>query len=543
MMADPFVMLAIPHKPKYWWYEVFSLGRRFMLTSVVLAFNRKESFTVYVVLVLVLVHVAEREWSPPIDPFMGILSYGLSWQIVMSVIYMLFLDAKVLEGTGAIWMSCGLLIFNISIFGLIWITAFANITEQQEKDKKLELLHHQILVDKQEDKEKFGDAWTNLIETGGLGDEARLLNSLKQLASLTELPSGKQPSPVHGHKFRPAPLATVDALLADAEEVAPRFHAILKALVLQFGGEYLAGPNKSRARAIEKIENDYSGNHLKLVDVVRASGIFATFSQLALMVEALMGAGCSLLVVRAKDRFNNPTDFGYKDLLLNVKLDDSDHIGELQLHLQAIIDIKPACHRTYALMRAVGWEDDSLSDEEDDGEEPQESAGGEGGAEMVTIKHDIKHERISANNPMLELASGAASGATANSTMGHKASVESIQVMGQSTESLSVTGSGAADRSAEEAIELGDIVGIVNVVEEGSDDEEKGEGERARGAAAGSTGSRGPVWSANKPARRSTINVLAAAEGSDRSAQQGAQTEQKALVKKSSSFGRRFSLL
>ena len=54
MMADPFVMLAIPHKPKYWWYEVFSLGRRFMLTSVVLAFNRKESFTVYVVLVLAI---------------------------------------------------------------------------------------------------------------------------------------------------------------------------------------------------------------------------------------------------------------------------------------------------------------------------------------------------------------------------------------------------------------------------------------------------------------------------------------------------------
>ena len=27
-------------------------------------------------------------------------------------------------------------------------------------------------------------------------------------------------------------------------------------------------------------------------------------------------------------------------MLLNVKLDDSDHVGELQLHLQSVIDIK-----------------------------------------------------------------------------------------------------------------------------------------------------------------------------------------------------------
>jgi len=34
----------------------------------------------------------------------------------------------------------------------------------------------------------------------------------------------------------------------------------------------------------------------------------------------------------------------------------SEHVGELQLHLQTIIDIKEAAHRTYALMRSVGWQ-------------------------------------------------------------------------------------------------------------------------------------------------------------------------------------------
>ena len=75
--------------------------------------------------------------------------------------------------------------------------------------------------------------------------------------------------------------------------------------------------------------------------------------QLALAIEALPGDGCELVVVRAKDRFNNPTSFGYMDFLLNVRLKDGTHVGELQLHLEAIHAIKPACHRTYAILRQV----------------------------------------------------------------------------------------------------------------------------------------------------------------------------------------------
>ena len=62
------------------------------------------------------------------------------------------------------------------------------------------------------------------------------------------------------------------------------------------------------------------------------------------------------MIVRAKDRFNKPLDSGYRDMLLNLTLNGSKHVGELQLHLRDIIDIKEAAHRTYALMRAVGWE-------------------------------------------------------------------------------------------------------------------------------------------------------------------------------------------
>ena len=211
-------------------------------------------------------------------------------------------------------------------------------------------------LDKQ-DRAKFQHNFR--IETGGDGDEARLLDTLDRLARRSALPNGKQPTPKQADS-----LANVEALIEQADEVAPSFHVFLRALVKEKGGDYLQGPNKTRARAVEKIEGDYGGDHTKLVDVVRASAIFLTFMQLTLFVEALLEEGCLLIVIRAKDRFNKPLDSGYRDMLLNVQLKGSEHVGELQLHLRTIIDIKEAAHRTYALMRAVGWQDDSLEEEE-----------------------------------------------------------------------------------------------------------------------------------------------------------------------------------
>ena len=231
------------------------------------------------VLVLITLHVLEREWAPLIDPFMGNFSHGLSWQIVMSVIYMLFLDSGVLDGAGSVWMSAGLFAFNVGLIGVIARAAIVSIRAQLAKDAKLAALNKQLVIDKYEDKLRFAAAWSGLAETGAPGDEARLLESLSALAGRSALPNGKQPTPK-----QPPSLANVDALIEEAEEVASRFHEYLRALVEARGGEYLQGPNKTRARAIEKIEGEYGGDHTKLVDVVRASAKFSTFVQLTLFV-------------------------------------------------------------------------------------------------------------------------------------------------------------------------------------------------------------------------------------------------------------------
>ena len=32
--ADPFVPLALPYKPHYWWFEVFEMTRKFLMTGM-----------------------------------------------------------------------------------------------------------------------------------------------------------------------------------------------------------------------------------------------------------------------------------------------------------------------------------------------------------------------------------------------------------------------------------------------------------------------------------------------------------------------------
>ena len=99
--------------------------------------------------------------------------------------------------------------------------------------------------------------------------------------------------------------------------------------------------------------------------VVRASAIFETMMQLALAMEGLLEDDSKLVVVRAKDRLNNPTSFGYADFLLNVRLSEgphSGHVGELQVrarrlhtstHVLARVGLRfdPSCTLTSSISR------------------------------------------------------------------------------------------------------------------------------------------------------------------------------------------------
>ena len=116
---------------------------------------------------------------------------------------------------------------------------------------------------------------------------------------------------------------------------------------------------KGFERAQEKIDSDYDGDCERIVDMVRASGVFATPSEVtkALRLMSAGGAGCALRILRVKDRFGQPQD-GYRDIILNVALaadGTSGHVAELQLHITDILAIKELSHISYEIGRGVSF--------------------------------------------------------------------------------------------------------------------------------------------------------------------------------------------
>ena len=98
------------------------------------------------------------------------------------------------------------------------------------------------------------------------------------------------------------------------------------------------------------------------MDVVRASVVFQNAADLARLIGSLSDdEATEVKVVRVKDRFSIPVSGGYRDMLLNVRVGDLQHVGELQLHIESIKAIKPKAHRLYDLLRSYGWEGESLS--------------------------------------------------------------------------------------------------------------------------------------------------------------------------------------
>jgi hypothetical protein len=101
---------------------------------------------------------------------------------------------------------------------------------------------------------------------------------------------------------------------------------------------------KGLARIAEK-KQKYKDDYSAFTDIARSSLIFesprALLNAKGGILQSLWGADQE--VVREKNRFKEPTDDGYSDILLNVKDGKHDgHIFELQLHVKGLYDAKTA---------------------------------------------------------------------------------------------------------------------------------------------------------------------------------------------------------
>ena len=98
----------------------------------------------------------------------------------------------------------------------------------------------------------------------------------------------------------------------------------------------------------------------RVVDVERATGVFDSLDALnstLLLLRRLTSEG-RLTIRRCKDAFfahKHPS--GYRDVKLFVEVSGTGFIGELQLNLRRILQIKDVAHKIYDVERALDDED------------------------------------------------------------------------------------------------------------------------------------------------------------------------------------------
>jgi hypothetical protein len=106
---------------------------------------------------------------------------------------------------------------------------------------------------------------------------------------------------------------------------------------------------KAKGRAKEKIIADYGGNAAAICDLVRSTIEYASFAD---MLAGLEQCKKDFNVVREKNRFQTPTNAGYRDICLNVKLSNG-HVGELQMNLTQLLAAKKDGHKQYDEIRKI----------------------------------------------------------------------------------------------------------------------------------------------------------------------------------------------
>jgi ppGpp synthetase/RelA/SpoT-type nucleotidyltranferase len=156
----------------------------------------------------------------------------------------------------------------------------------------------------------------------------------------------KNPAEKPAHNPRNREIAPTYAQAAKAN---PETQAIAEDVARRFGGkaEHREGL-KGQLRAQQKI-GTYKGDASQLLDI---SGSRVVFDNLSDVYNALKYVRNKYKVVYFKDRFVEPTNSGFRDLLLNIRAKNG-HIIEIRISTKQIEKISALEHRVYERWRTI----------------------------------------------------------------------------------------------------------------------------------------------------------------------------------------------
>jgi len=135
----------------------------------------------------------------------------------------------------------------------------------------------------------------------------------------------------------------------NAAKTKPYFDKILKKIAKENHADALIVSLKSRKRSIEKAIVDYDGDIKKVKDILRGSIVSRVYGRIDNIVQDIKK---NFDVIRIKDRFKSPRENEYRDLLINVKINDV--IAEIQVHIKELLKVKNYInHLFYEIARTI----------------------------------------------------------------------------------------------------------------------------------------------------------------------------------------------
>lgn len=145
----------------------------------------------------------------------------------------------------------------------------------------------------------------------------------------------------------------VEPVLADAARAHAGFKRELEAIASNVGGTAVVPGVKALQRSVDKMYADEVSSRKPterwmLKDSLRATIVVDNESMVPAAVAAVMKR---YRITRVKNRFEEPTAAGYRDMLLNVEVPGVGE-GEIQINIPEMISVKELGHLMFAIERA-----------------------------------------------------------------------------------------------------------------------------------------------------------------------------------------------
>ena len=184
----------------------------------------------------------------------------------------------------------------------------------------------------------------------GIISDGTLYKIQEVLNTYTEKPKNLSVTPEQRAKAEQALMPYVNK----ANAIKPKFDKQIRDIAAEVDGEARIPGLKGLGRAAEKLvletEDGIAGNPKgsDIMDLLRATIVVNSESQIQPALELIKKKFPQVL--RVKDRFTNPQDTGYRDILMNVRLPNGLAV-EIQLNIPEMIKAKTSGHVLYAMSR------------------------------------------------------------------------------------------------------------------------------------------------------------------------------------------------